>query len=77
MPEDLMALFTVPWPELSGWQRAGLLLPLTAGISVVYKSLKCETAREIPMSSFLLWITIVVGMYIVGGLLALAYSLLA
>lgn len=77
MGDPLLALFTMPWPELSGWQRAGLLLPLTASISVVYKALKCHTVREIPLSSFVLWVTIVAGMYVVGILLAIIYYLLA
>ena len=77
MGEDLLALFTMPVSELSGWQRAGLLLPLTASISIIYKTLKCQTVREIPAASFLLWITIVAGMYLVGFALMIIYEILA
>lgn len=77
MVEALLALFTMPWPELSGLQRMGLLLPLTASVAVVYKTLKCQGLREIPLASLILWITIVAGMYFVGIVLMLAYRLLA
>ena len=76
MAEALLALFTMPWPELSGWQRMGLLLPLTASVAVVYKTVKCSTVREIPLASFILWITIVGGMYLVGIVLMLVYQIL-
>jgi hypothetical protein len=77
MAEVLLALFTTPWPELAGWQRAGLLLPLTLAIAVVYKTLKCKTPRDIPLASLILWLTIVAGMYIVGIGLMIAYELLS
>ena len=76
MADGLLALFTMPWPELSGWSRLALMLPLTASIAVVYKSVKCRTVREIPLASFTLWITIVVGMYLVGIGLMVTYELL-
>ncbi len=77
MVEALLALFTMPWPELSGAQRLGLLLPLTASVSVIYKTLKCKTPREIPLASLILWLTIVAGMYLVGIGLMVAYELLS
>jgi hypothetical protein len=77
MAEALLALFTMPWPELSGLQRMSLLLPLTASVAIVYKTLKCQTPKEIPVASLILWITIVVGMYMVGIVLMILYRLLA
>ncbi len=77
MTEALLALLTMPWPELSGMQRMGLLLPLTASIAVVYKTLKVPTVREIPLASLTLWLTIVIGMYLVGTILAVIYHVLA
>jgi hypothetical protein len=77
MVEPLVALFTSPLPELAGWQRAGLLMPLALAIAVIYKTIKCPTTREIPLASFLLWVTIVAGMYLVGIGLMLVYQLLS
>ncbi len=77
MAESLMALFTTPMPELSGWQRAGLLLPLALAIAVIYKTIKCKTVRDIPMASLILWVTIVAGMYVVGIGLMFVYQFLS
>ncbi len=77
MVDAVLALFTLPLPELSGLQRAGLLLPLTACIAVVYKALRCETPREIPLASVILWVTILIGMYMVGIGLMVVYQLLS
>jgi len=77
MVESLLALFTTPCAELTGWQRAGLILPLTLSIAVVYKTIKCRTPREIPLASLVLWLTIVAGMYLVGIGLMVAYELIS
>ena len=63
--------------SLVGWQRMALLLPLCLAVSVVYKTTKCEHVREVPLASAVLWATIVIGMYVVGVGLFLAYNLLA
>ena len=63
--------------SLVGWQRMLLLLPLCLAISVVYKTTKCDHVREVPLTSIVLWFTIVVGMYAVGIGLLVAYTLLA
>jgi len=77
MAEALIGLFTMPWPELSGLQRMGLILPLTASVAVIYKTIKCPTVREIPLASLILWATIAIGMYVVGIVLTIIYQLLA
>ncbi len=77
MAEALLAIFTLPVAELSGIARITLLLPLTASVAVVYKTLKCAELREIPLASLLLWLTIVAGMYLVGFVLMAVYHLLA
>lgn len=59
------ALFTTGIP-LTGAQRFLLMLPLCLSIAIVYKSLRCERLRELPLRAFVLWITIVAGMYAVG-----------
>jgi hypothetical protein len=51
-----------------------LLLPLCLTISIVYKATKCADLRELPLASLVSWVTIVVGMYVVGGALLLLYE---
>jgi hypothetical protein len=72
----LLALFLHP-ARLVGWQCALLLLPLSLAIAIVYKTIKCAEVREIPLASFILWITIIVGMYAVGITLMILYELFA
>jgi len=72
----LAALFTTPI-TLTGWQHALLLLPLCLSISVVYKTVRCDEVREIPLASLVLWVTMVAGMYAVGIGLWLLYLLTA
>jgi hypothetical protein len=62
---------------LTGWQHMLMLVPLCLAISIVYKTLKCENLREVPIASIVLCITIVVGMYAVGVGLWAVYLLLA
>jgi hypothetical protein len=67
----LMTLF-VTGIELSGIQRFLLMPPLCLCIAIVYKTTRCESLRDIPLATIVLWITIVIGMYAVGlGLWAL------
>lgn len=60
--------------SLSRWQEALMLLPLCLAVSVVYKTTKCATLREIPAAVAVSWITIVVGMYVVGIALLVVYE---
>lgn len=62
---------------LTRMQQMVLLLPLCLSISVVYKTTKCRTLRELPLAALVSWITIVVGMYAVGAALFLLYHLVA
>jgi hypothetical protein len=72
----VIALLTTP-VTLTGWQHMLMLVPLCLAISIVYKTLKCENLREVPIASIVLCITIVVGMYAVGVGLWAVYLLLA
>ena len=72
----LAALFTTPI-TMTGFQHALLMLPLCLSISVVYKTVRCEEVREIPLASLVLWVTMVAGMYAVGIGLWLLYLLTA
>ncbi|MCH8969429.1 MAG: hypothetical protein IIA66_09975 [Planctomycetes bacterium] len=69
-------LFLDPIP-LSGIQRAALLLPICLSISVVYRTIKTPDLRDIPKTSLALWITIVVGMWVVALTLYVVYLLFA
>lgn len=60
-----------------GFQRLLLLLPLCLAVSIVYKSIKCEKVRDIPLSVLALWATIVGGMVAVGVGLLVVYEILA
>ena len=72
----LATLFLDPIP-LSGFQRAALLLPICLSISVVYRTIKTPNLRDVPRSSLALWVTIVVGMWIVALTLYIVYLLFA
>jgi hypothetical protein len=74
---DLLSMLMIDPLDLNRWQQALMLLPLCLAISVVYKTTKCETVREIPGAALVSWITIVVGMYLVGGALLLVYEIAA
>jgi hypothetical protein len=53
-----------------------LVLPLSLAVSVVYKTIKCHSLREIPLAVLVSWITILVGMAVVGvALLGLCHIL--
>ena len=69
-------LFLDPIP-LSGIQRAALLLPICLSISVVYRTIKTPDLRDIPKTSLALWVTIVVGMWVVALTLYVVYLLFA
>ncbi|MCH8243348.1 MAG: hypothetical protein IH897_12175, partial [Planctomycetes bacterium] len=44
--------------------------------AIVYKTTRCASLRDVPVSALVLWVTIVLGMYTVGfGLWAL-YSVM-
>ncbi len=72
----LATLFLDPIP-LSGIQRAALLLPICLSISVVYRTIKTPDLRDILRTSLTLWVTIVVGMWVVAVTLFVVYLLFA
>ena len=61
----LANLFVHP-VTVAGWEQSVMLFPLCLAIALVYKSIKCERPRDVPLASLILWVTIVVGMYAVG-----------
>jgi hypothetical protein len=73
---DLLAtLFSNP---LTCDRRTGMLLvlPLSLAVSVVYKTIKCHSLREVPLAVLVSWITILVGMAVVGVSLLGLYHIL-
>ena len=76
MTGALVALFTTAVP-LSAGQRMLLFFPLCLSIAIVYKTLRCESLREVPLSTVILWVTIVIGMYVVGVGFWMLYSVMA
>lgn len=47
-----------------------LLLPLCLAVSVVYKSIKCRTMRQVPREALVIFVWILVGMGFAAGVLA-------
>lgn len=63
--------------DVSGRFRFLLLLPLCLSIAIVYKTTRCQDVRKVPGASLVLFVSIVIGMYVVGvGLWAL-FSIMA
>jgi len=72
----LSALFTHSL-DLTGPQRFLLMLPLCLSIAVVYKTTRLENLRHLPAASLILWVTISLGMCVVGLGLWLLFLVLA
>lgn len=73
----LLAALLVDAIEISGKGRIALILPLCLAIAVVYKTLRLDDVRKVPMAVLPLWISIVVGMYATGVALWAMFRLLA
>jgi len=73
---SLLALFTTGI-EVSGLPRFLLMLPLCLSVAVVYKATRLENLREVPLASLILWVTIVIGMCVVGGASWLLFLIMA
>jgi hypothetical protein len=65
------APFLDPLPIWSpDWLWAILLIPLCAGVAVVYKAVKCENVKRIPREALILFATIILGMALAAATLA-------
>ena len=73
---EVLALFTSP-VQLTGLQHMVLLCPLCLAISVVYKTLRCQELRKVPLAALGQSITIIVAMFGVGAGVWLLYLLLS
>ena len=72
----LLALFTTPM-QISGTQHLALLAPLCVAISVVYKTVRCQDLRDVPLAALGQSITIIVAMIGVGVAVWLIYLLMS
>lgn len=72
----LHSLFIKPYP-ITGIARLLMLIPLALSVSIVYKTIRCERLRSIPLASVLLCLMIVSCMMLIGVGLLLAYEVLA
>ena len=52
--------FMQPLPAWDVWYL--LALPLCAGVSIVYKSIKCREMRQVPREASVIFIMIMLGM---------------
>ncbi|MGA3067258.1 MAG: hypothetical protein ABSF29_10470 [Tepidisphaeraceae bacterium] len=54
----------------SAWAWPLLLLPLSAAVAIVYKSIRCKDMSQVPYEAAGLFVLIVLGMVITAGALA-------
>jgi len=62
---------------VTGAGRLGMLVPLALAISIVYKTIRCERVRSVPLASVSLCVTIVVCMLLIGAVLLGIFRVLA
>ena len=60
--------FVTPLPVWNYWPL--LLLPLTAGVAIVYKSIKCRSMNTVPREAASIFFWILLGMAAAGVVLA-------
>jgi hypothetical protein len=61
---DPLPIWANPWI----WPM--LLLPLSAGVAIVYKSIRCKDMSRVPREAAGLFVLIVMGMVLTAGALA-------
>ena len=60
--------FVYPLPIWDYWPW--LILPLCAGVAIVYKSVKCGTMKEVPREALVIFVWMLVGFACAAGALA-------
>ena len=63
--------FKDPLPVWDNTRWPWLLLPLALAISVVYKSIRCKSMRQVPRDAAVLTLVIILGMVAAAVVLAL------
>jgi hypothetical protein len=68
--DDAARTFRPFWQPLPVWDYWYLLLlPLCLGISIVYKSIKVRTMRQMPREASVIFVMIILGMALAGAAL--------
>ena len=65
---DKYVPFVYPLPIWDAWPW--LIIPLCAGVSIVYKSVKCQSMNLVPKEALQIFVMILVGMVAAGVTLA-------
>ena len=60
--------FVYPLPLWDYWPW--LMLPLCAGVAIVYKAIKCHSMKSVPREAAVIFVWILVVMVLAGGALA-------
>ena len=68
MLADAYVPFIYPLPIWDYWPW--LMLPLCAGVAVVYKSVKCGRMKEVPREALVIFVWMLVGFAAAAGALA-------
>jgi hypothetical protein len=77
MTTDMLPSLLLKPMQISGIWRLAMLVPLAFSIAIVLKTIRCERLRSVPVASFVLGISIVGGMLALGAALLLVFQLLA
>jgi hypothetical protein len=72
----LATLFIQPI-EIRGIARIGMLLPLALSIAIVYKTIRCQQIKSIPLASLGLCAMIVSTMLLIGLMLLVASNIMS
>ena len=65
---DAYVPFVYPLPIWDHWPW--LILPLCAGVAIVYKSVKCQTMSRVPKEALVIFVWMLVGFAAAAGALA-------
>jgi len=60
--------FVYPLPIWDYWPW--LIIPLCAGVAIVYKSVKCQTMKQVPREALVIFVWMLVGFAAAAGALA-------
>ena len=60
--------FIYPLPIWDYWPW--LIIPLTGGVAIVYKSVKCQSVKQVPREALVIFVWILIGMAAAAGALA-------
>ncbi len=76
MAEFFHALLFKPI-SITGIGRLAMLVPLALSVSIVYKTIRCDRLRSIPVASVMMCAAVVFFMMLIGVILLLVFRWLA